>query len=115
MENQKTIWELIDSWLSSTQLKTVDLKDVGRIATIINIEFKNTKYGARLLLTLDFGTEKKGFFVGKKLAQTLISSLGSSEKLLGQKVRIISVKYLTNTGIVKDIPMLELLKQESKN
>lgn len=105
-----TQWELIDNWIKSSQTRLIDMSDVGREGVIINLEFKNTKYGARLLITIDFGTEKKGFFAGKKFAQSIIAQVGSSEKLIGKRVKVVGAKYITTNGQLKDMAIIELQK-----
>jgi len=109
MTEDKSIWETIDEWLG----KRSDLltpSDVGREGVIISVDLKETKYGTKLLITIDFGTEKKVFFAGKRFAQSLVANVGSSQKLVGNKIRVINAKILTPKGQLKEKPVIELVK-----
>jgi len=107
--------EEFDAWLkeSGPSVPAVTQDDVDKVATIKDAVFKDTKYGRRLLVTLQFddGSEKV-IFLSRSKGKTLAAAfaqrdpqLANPEKWIGQKVKVISVNVFVG-GEIRNTLML---------
>ena len=95
-------FEEIDNWLDTKGFVLINKEDKGKEGVIIDMELKDTQFGPRVLLTIDFGNEMKGAFLGKTVLREWKEKYGTIKGALGKKVVIETGFFQSSTkGMVE--------------
>ena len=97
----------IDDWLNqqpSYDVPIVDETFENKEGIIDEAKIIDTRYGAKLLVTINFGLEKRVVFLGKKFAKEFRKYINCpSTKWVGKKVKMVAMLVPTKDGMKKKL------------
>ena len=97
----------IKDWLdqeSNYKNKVVDDEFENKEGIIDNAQIIDTRYGAKLLITINFGLEKRVVFLGKKFAREFRKYINCPpEEWIGKRVKMVAMLVPTKDGVRKKL------------